>query len=100
MNTAATNDDYPYTCNIEIMLPTASMAVNLQRILSVDQEIGERVVKTLDVVSDCSLTVRFRATQAKMLRVSVSSFTEYLVVALKCYQEFDRSLLHAATTHG
>jgi len=32
---------------------------------------------------------RFAATEAKWLRVSVTSFYDYLIVALKCYQEFD-----------
>jgi hypothetical protein len=35
---------------------------------------------------------RFAATEAKMLRVSVSSFYDFLTVALKCYQEFDFTL--------
>lgn len=34
----------------------------------------------------------FAANQAKFLRVAVSSFYDYLSVALKCYQEFDDSL--------
>ena len=30
----------------------------------------------------------FQATEAKMLRVSVSTFYDYLTVSLKCLQEF------------
>jgi tRNA threonylcarbamoyladenosine modification (KEOPS) complex Pcc1 subunit len=37
---------------------------------------------------DDVMVVQFYATQCKGLRVSVSSFLEYLQVALKCYQEF------------
>ena len=119
---------YPYECVVEIVLPSsATMAFDLMRILSVDQEVGGRVVKTFDLlVADTdtdtdiaaadtgttatgtgtttdaaakanataanTLIVRFAATEAKMLRVSVSSFTEYLQVALKCYQEFGNSI--------
>ena len=37
---------------------------------------------------DDVLVVHFYATQCKGLRVSISSFLEYIQVALKCYQEF------------
>lgn len=33
---------------------------------------------------------RFQATEAKMLRVSVSTFYDYLKVALKCIHEFEQ----------
>ena len=35
---------------------------------------------------------RFQAAEAKILRVSVTSFYDYLTVSLKCLQEFDSSL--------
>jgi tRNA threonylcarbamoyladenosine modification (KEOPS) complex Pcc1 subunit len=38
--------------------------------------------------TDDILVVQFYATQCKGLRVSISSFLEYIQVALKCYQEF------------
>jgi hypothetical protein len=94
--------DFPYACEVEIILPSTTTAVDLMRIMSVDKEVGDRVLKTFHVVpsstpSDAApatgtLVVRFQATEAKMLRVSVSSFAEYLQVALKCYQEFDTSV--------
>jgi Transcription factor Pcc1 len=88
---------YPYTCEMEIVLPESSrttMATDLMRILSVDKEIGRCVVRTFSVRHperhrNAALVVHFAATEAKLLRVSVSSFTEYLNVALHCYQEFD-----------
>jgi Transcription factor Pcc1 len=83
--------EYPYTCEMEIVLPESktTMATDLMRILSVDKEIG-RVVRTFSVRPDRNaLVVHFAATEAKFLRVSVSSFTEYLNVALHCYQEFE-----------
>jgi len=82
---------YPYRCNITIALSTPEMAVNVQRIMSVDREVGDRVVKTL-ATHEAELHVQFRATEARWLRVSVSSFYEYLLVCLKCYQEFGPTL--------
>ena len=33
-----------------------------------------------------------------MLRVAISSFYDYLTVVVKCFQEFDTTLLPATTT--
>ena len=33
-----------------------------------------------------------------MLRVAISSFYDYLTVVVKCFQEFDTTLLRATTT--
>ena len=86
------DDAYPYRCEITVHLPTAEMAADVQRILSVDREIGDRVVKELQLAEeDAAVHVSFRATEARLLRVSVSSFYEYLIVCLKCYQEFGSS---------
>jgi Transcription factor Pcc1 len=83
--------EFPYTCEMEIVLPESrrTMATDLMRILSVDKEIG-RVVRTFSVrpARKNALVIHFAAPEAKLLRVSVSSFTEYLNVALHCYQEF------------
>jgi Transcription factor Pcc1 len=102
---------YPYTCEMEIVLPESSrttMATDLMRILSVDKEIGRCVVRTFSVRHhpernrNAALVVHFAATEAKLLRVSVSSFTEYLNVALHCYQEFDPipSTTTTSSTHA
>lgn len=45
----------------------------------------------------CACISHFEATEAKMLRVSVSSFFDYLTVSLRCYQEFDTSLAFPAS---
>jgi len=88
-NNSMSNADsaYPYQCDIEIAMSSPEMASSVQAILSVDQEIGDRVTKEM-VAHDAVLHVHFRATEARMLRVSVSSFYDYLLVCLKCYQEF------------
>ena len=88
------------------------MAKELQSILQVDPELTKQTYKVIttrcsssssysnsrnsnsnDTSNDRSnhddvLVVHFYATQCKGLRVSISSFLEYIQVALKCYQEF------------
>eukprot|EP00546_Thalassionema_frauenfeldii_P016188 CAMPEP_0178902912 /NCGR_PEP_ID=MMETSP0786-20121207/4867_1 /TAXON_ID=186022 /ORGANISM="Thalassionema frauenfeldii, Strain CCMP 1798" /LENGTH=92 /DNA_ID=CAMNT_0020574229 /DNA_START=16 /DNA_END=297 /DNA_ORIENTATION=+ len=82
--------EYPYVCNIEVSCPTAESAKRTCLVLEVDKEIGDRVQKTIsrNDEDDRMLLVTFRATEAKMLRVAVSTFCDYLNVALKCQQEF------------
>eukprot|EP00545_Synedropsis_sp_CCMP1620_P002114 CAMPEP_0119004760 /NCGR_PEP_ID=MMETSP1176-20130426/1338_1 /TAXON_ID=265551 /ORGANISM="Synedropsis recta cf, Strain CCMP1620" /LENGTH=98 /DNA_ID=CAMNT_0006956505 /DNA_START=23 /DNA_END=319 /DNA_ORIENTATION=- len=88
---------FPYTCELDVSFPTKESAIRTKEIMCVDEEIGNRVVKTLEIVpandddhdGDVLLRVAFKATEAKMLRVAVSTFCDYLNVALKCQQEFD-----------
>ena len=83
------DNEYPYQCDIEITLSSPEMASAVADILSVDREISNtRVIKEL-VAREAVLHVYFQAQEARLLRVSVSAFYEYLVVCLKCYQEFE-----------
>lgn len=86
-------NERPYQCCIELNLPSVRHAQQLQQILQVDREISYKDIhKSFDVVANinsANLNITFYATQARLLRVSVSSFYDYLVVALKCYQEFE-----------
>jgi Transcription factor Pcc1 len=104
---------YPYQCCMEIALPQIhyqrNMAKELQRILQVDPELTKQTYKVITTRCSSSsstndndddndnnnnnriddvLVIHFYATQCKGLRVSISSFLEYIQVALKCYQEF------------
>ncbi|KAI2495126.1 hypothetical protein MHU86_19400 [Fragilaria crotonensis] len=74
---AAHNKGYPYACEINVSFPTAASASRTKNVLIVDQELGNRVVKTMDVLSTDPRTLRisFQATEAKMLRVAVSGFS-------------------------
>lgn len=87
------HNERPYQCRIELNLPSVRHAQQLQQILQVDREISYKDMhKSFDVVANinsANLNITFYATQARLLRVSVSSFYDYLVVALKCYQEFE-----------
>uniref|UniRef100_A0A7S3P9B8 Transcription factor Pcc1 n=1 Tax=Amphora coffeiformis TaxID=265554 RepID=A0A7S3P9B8_9STRA len=84
-------DAYPYACDVKIAFPTATTADIALKVMQVDEEIGNRVRKTLsiDAADPKCLNVAFEAIDAKSLRVSVSSFYDFLVVSLKCFQEFD-----------
>lgn len=82
------DNEYPYQCDIEITLSSPEMASAVAAILSVDREISNRVIKEIKS-RDAVLHIHFKAQEARLLRVSVSAFYEYLVVCLKCYQEFE-----------
>mmetsp|Transcript_28377 Transcript_28377/g.66392 ORF Transcript_28377/g.66392 Transcript_28377/m.66392 type:complete len:341 (+) Transcript_28377:74-1096(+) len=88
------NQDYPYACEIEVTFPTPRHAEQTQRVMEVDQEIGDRVRKSFSLCGDDKnvLRISFEATEAKFLRVSVSSCYDFLTVALKVFQEFDHEL--------
>lgn len=47
------------------------------------------VTGAVHVVSANTINSSFQAVDAKSIRVSVSSFYDYLTVSLKCLQEFD-----------
>jgi tRNA threonylcarbamoyladenosine modification (KEOPS) complex Pcc1 subunit len=85
---------YGNRCEIDIDLPSPRHASDLARILSVDRQLGSggRVTQTFTAM-DGRLHVTISAETTKLLRVVVSSFYDHLQVALKCYQEFDDTLL-------
>eukprot|EP00547_Thalassionema_nitzschioides_P007986 CAMPEP_0194202774 /NCGR_PEP_ID=MMETSP0156-20130528/2712_1 /TAXON_ID=33649 /ORGANISM="Thalassionema nitzschioides, Strain L26-B" /LENGTH=94 /DNA_ID=CAMNT_0038928355 /DNA_START=27 /DNA_END=311 /DNA_ORIENTATION=- len=83
------HDAFPYVCQLDISFPTKESAQRTCSVLKVDEEIGNRVQKTISHHDDENMVrVLFRATEAKMLRVAVSTFCDYVTVALKCQQEF------------
>jgi FtsP/CotA-like multicopper oxidase with cupredoxin domain len=80
-----------HACEIQLAFPTHLQAQQVLQVLQVDQEPTDRVSKSFALVPEetCSMTVRFESKELKMLRVSVSSFYDYLIVVLKTLQEFD-----------
>eukprot|EP00558_Chaetoceros_sp_UNC1202_P006974 CAMPEP_0197241340 /NCGR_PEP_ID=MMETSP1429-20130617/7401_1 /TAXON_ID=49237 /ORGANISM="Chaetoceros sp., Strain UNC1202" /LENGTH=91 /DNA_ID=CAMNT_0042701161 /DNA_START=373 /DNA_END=648 /DNA_ORIENTATION=+ len=82
-----TEKDEPYKCSIDIQFLTRLHAQNAMDVLSVDKEIGDRVTKILAVKGNI-MVVNVSSSEAKMLRVAISSFYDMLSVFLKCYQEF------------
>jgi len=93
--TATATRSYPYICQVDIAFPTAEHAENTKKVMEVDEEIGDRVQREFSLVQGTDteelvvMRIRFQATEAKMLRVSISTFYDYLKVALKCIQEFE-----------
>jgi Transcription factor Pcc1 len=85
-------------CRLAVTLPTLEMAQQLRAILEVDAEISPNTSKQFEAIASNGeedgteplhqLVVTIRAPHLKGLRVAVSSFLEYLQVALKCFQEF------------
>jgi len=99
MTSATATDNLPlrdYRACIDLGFPTSESASQAMEVLSVDGEIGDKISKKFSVVeADCDenselrvLRIEFEATEAKMLRVAVSSMYDSINVALKCFQEF------------
>eukprot|EP00986_Skeletonema_menzelii_P021534 scaffold34855_cov154-Skeletonema_menzelii.AAC.2 len=104
----------PYKSTVHIALPSIQYAQHLKDVVSVDEEVSNKVVKSFSVVTpqevdgsdddrgsdvidrevgdDNSrrvLRINFMATDAKMLRVAMSTTYDMINVALKCFQEFE-----------
>ena len=100
MSTKDEGVDRRYKCTIRLALPSSQCAQHLRDVMSVDREISNKVVKTISVASPEEdvegeepsearvLRIHFEATDAKMLRVSVSTTYDMINVALKCFAEF------------
>ncbi|KAG7359863.1 transcription factor Pcc1 [Nitzschia inconspicua] len=97
-----------HTCEVEVTFSTNLQAKQALQVLQVDQEPTDRVTKSFSLVETeihqgsnnnnvdgtqqsgtCLMKVRFESKELKMLRVSVSSFYDYLAVVIKTFQEFD-----------
>jgi hypothetical protein len=88
-------DSRPYKATLQISFPFPAHAAMAMKTLSVDEEIsGDKVAKTFSLEQGdgeeeaCVLCAHIEASEAKLLRVSVSSFYDMLTVSLKCFQEF------------
>jgi hypothetical protein len=117
MTTTTTNSSscgsHGHACEIEVTFPTNLQAEQALQVLQVDQEPTDRVTKTFHLLKQPATTVhpgdtdtlseeqqliyllkvRFESKELKMLRVSVSSFYDYLSVVLKTLQEFDTTTM-------
>lgn len=94
----------PYQCEVELRFPSNHVAQMAKDVLSVDEEVGDKTWKTFSICSSLThsaddkgsdlsedmsvLKIHFYGTEAKSLRVSISSFYDLLTVFLKCQQEF------------
>ncbi|KAK1745667.1 hypothetical protein QTG54_003591 [Skeletonema marinoi] len=108
------NISRPYKSTVHIALPSNQYAQHLKDVVSVDEEVSNKVFKSFSIVtsqevdgSDVDrgndaiirdggdadeqrvLRINFMATDAKMLRVAMSTTYDMINVALKCFQEFE-----------
>ena len=66
----------PYKCAIAITFPKDTDAEYAKKALEVDEEPSEKVLKTY-ALQDNVMHVEIEASEAKMLRVGVSSFYDF-----------------------
>ena len=92
----------PYECSLTLSLPSMRAAAMIARSLSVDEELQPDKVERRFTCSSleggagegagsggAQLEAFFRASDARMLRVSLSSFYDMAAVCLRTLQEFD-----------
>lgn len=53
-----TDQTFPYVSDIDLRFPTPKQAADVKRVLEVDPELGDRVVKTFHVVQDDECVLR------------------------------------------
>lgn len=79
---------FVYNSTIRITLPTEEYATIMKESIDVDKELQpDKVLRVLTVEAD-ALVVTFKAINAKMLRVAISSFFDMATVAAKTLLEF------------
>jgi hypothetical protein len=99
MSTSGTTSIDPrqkHACEIEVTFATNLQAEHALQVMQVDEEPSDRVTKSYQLIQQSEndnhttlMKVRFESKELKMLRVSVSSFYDYLGVVIKTFREFD-----------
>ena len=77
-----------YNGTIRIALPNAEYATIMKEAIDVDKELQPDKVLRILTVEATSLVVTFKALNAKMLRVAISSFFDMAAVSAKTLLEF------------
>ncbi|OAE31638.1 hypothetical protein AXG93_3384s1120 [Marchantia polymorpha subsp. ruderalis] len=89
--------DPELTCSMQVEYPSEELARIVMVTLSVDAELQpDKVARTMEVRGG-RLSISFRATDARFLRASFSSFMDMLVLATRTIEEFGPSSIHAAS---
>ena len=80
----------PTRRTVRVQFQTPDHAMTASKVLSVDDELSLKAVKELHVDSEngCMLVGHFRATDARVLRVMVSSFYDMLGVVIRTLRDF------------
>lgn len=77
-----------YTCSIELPLPSGNAAQMLFKVLSVDCELQPEKVRRKYVVSKNVFRAEFAASEARLLRATLSSFYDMAIVVVRSFSEF------------
>mmetsp|Transcript_59750 Transcript_59750/g.177056 ORF Transcript_59750/g.177056 Transcript_59750/m.177056 type:complete len:124 (-) Transcript_59750:614-985(-) len=111
---APPDDPRPYKCRVDVTFPTALHAKRASEVLSVDNEIGDKTARSFSLISAAAaatesagegapyannesvtdpddlrvMRVHVEAAEARLLRVSMSTFYDLLNIVLKCFREF------------
>ncbi|CAO3668029.1 unnamed protein product [Rhizopus stolonifer] len=76
------------TVTLEIPFSNERLATVAARVLNVDKELKPNQVKRIISTKENMLLVRFECYTTKMLRVSVNSFLEYLIMVTRTMDAF------------
>ncbi|CAG8533045.1 2166_t:CDS:2 [Gigaspora rosea] len=74
---------------LTIPFPTQRLATIAQSVLNVDKELKSDQVNRVISTDDTNLVVQFNCSSVKMLRVSVNSLLEMLIMVTKTIDAFD-----------
>ena len=77
-----------YNCALRFRFESGEKATIISQTLSVDKELQTNKIQKWFEVENNDLVVRFRTTELKLLRVSVSSLCDMAAVAVQTLEEF------------
>jgi len=77
--------------DVDLTFPTAAGAAMVAEAVGVDEELQPDKIHRAVMATGNKLTGHFKATEARLLRVSLSSFYDMVSVCLRTLQEFDDS---------
>ncbi|XP_056861136.1 uncharacterized protein LOC108846773 isoform X2 [Raphanus sativus] len=84
--TGPVNQNWDFSCNMDVDFETDQHAFIAYKALSVDKE-PDKVRRAMSV-SNNKLSVNFEAIEARLLRASFSAFVDVLSLATRTVQEF------------
>ncbi|CAN7115096.1 hypothetical protein HID58_009414 [Brassica napus] len=86
--TAPFNQNWDFSCNLDVNFETEQQAFIAYTSLAVDKELQPDKVRRVMSVSNNKLSVHFEAIEARLLRASFSAFLDVLTLATRTIQEF------------
>ncbi|CAM9229682.1 unnamed protein product [Sphacelaria rigidula] len=89
---------FPYHCQVVVAYPSEKLATIACSTLNVDEEIQPERIKRSIRVEGSSLLASFEASEARVLRVVLSSFYDMSLVISRTFLEFDGDELCQDTT--